>query len=113
MATGHITVNYIPDGDDWLVTVTSDGDKQTVRAPGLIAARDQADQLVEQVAPNATGRVVIHLLNGDGFAFSTAYLQARHGLSDEATTAAVQQATASADTGAGAGMYSFGTHSRR
>jgi hypothetical protein len=93
MASGHITANYVPDGDDWAVTVTAGSEKKTARAPGLIAARDQADQLIEQVAPQTTGRVVIHLLDGDGFAFSTAYLQARHGLSDEAT----QQAAAAAD----------------
>lgn len=99
MATGHITANYVPDGNDWLVTVAAGGDKQTARAPGLIAARDKADQLIEEVAPNQVGRVVIHLLDGDGFAFSTAYLQARHGLSDEAT----KQAAAAAD-GASSGM---------
>lgn len=99
MANGHITVNYLPDGDDWSVTVTAGTESQTARAPGLIAARDKADQLIEQVAPNPTGRVVIHLLDGDGFAFSTAYLQARHGLSDEATHAAAQQAAAAADKG--------------
>jgi hypothetical protein len=93
MANGHITANYVPDGDDWVVTVTADHDRRSVRAPGLIAARDAADQLIEEVAPSQVGRVVIHLLDGDGFAFSTAYLQARHGLSDEAT----QQAAAAAD----------------
>jgi len=93
MAAGHITANYVPDGEDWSVTVSADGTTRTARAPGLIAARDQADQLIEQLTGGTTGRVVIHLLNGDGFAFSTAYLQARHGLSDEAT----RQAAAAAD----------------
>lgn len=93
MANEHITANYVPDGDDWSVTVTSGSEKTTARAPGLIAARDKADQIIDQVAPNPHGRVVIHLLDGDGFAFSTAYLQARHGLSDEAT----MQAAAAAD----------------
>lgn len=96
MASSHITANYIPDGQDWAVTVTDGGAARTARAPGLIAARDKAEQLIEQVAPNATGRVVIHLLDGDGFAFSTAYLQARHGLSDEAT----REAAAAADVSA-------------
>lgn len=93
MATGHITANYVPDGNDWSVTVTTDEGHESARAPGLIAARDKADQIIEKVAPSPHGRVVIHLLNGDGFAFSTAYLQARHGLSDEAT----RQAAAAAD----------------
>lgn len=92
MANEHITANYVPDGDDWAVTVTSGSNTETARAPGLIAARDQADQLIEQIAPNRAGRVVIHLLDGDGFAFSTAYLQARHGLSDEATREAAEVA---------------------
>lgn len=93
MATEHITANYIPDGEDWSVTVTAGANRKTARAPGLIAARDKADQLIEELTPNPNGRVVIHLLDGDGFAFSTAYLQARHGLSDEAT----QQAAAAVD----------------
>jgi hypothetical protein len=93
MSTGHVTVNYVPDGDDWTVTVVAGDDRETARAPGLIAARDKADQLVEQVAPNASGRIVIHLLSGDAFAFTTAYLQARHGLSDEATRRAVATAS--------------------
>lgn len=92
MATGHVTANYMPDGDDWTVTVASGGDRETARAPGLIAARDKADQLIDEIVPNASGRVVIHLLNGDAFAFTTAYLQARHGLSDEATRRAVAAA---------------------
>ncbi|MDA3629304.1 hypothetical protein [Saccharopolyspora oryzae] len=83
MASGHITANYLPEGDDWLVTVTTGTDERSARAPGLIAARDQADQLIEQLAPSAVGRIVIHLLDGDGFAFTTAYLQARHGVSAE------------------------------
>ena len=93
MTSGHITANYVPDGDDWKITVSAGSQTKTARAPGLIAARDKADQIIEQIAPSAAGRVVIHLLDGDGFAFSTAYLQARHGLSDEAT----RQAAAAAD----------------
>lgn len=96
MANGHITANYVPDGDDWSVTVTVGSEKTTARAPGLIAARDQADQIIEEAAPSQHGRVVIHLLDGDGFAFSTAYLQARHGLSDEATQQAAAAANGSA-----------------
>ena len=96
MAGGHITANYVPQGDDWQITVTDGDGKKTARAPGLIAARDQADQLIEQLSPGKSGRVVIHLLDGDGFAFTTAYLQARHGLSDEATERAARAAVANA-----------------
>lgn len=96
MANGHITANYVPDGDDWSITVTDGSQRQSAKAPGLIAARDMADQLIEKLSPGASGRVVIHLLDGDGFAFTTAYLQARHGLSDEATRQAAAAAAGSA-----------------
>ena len=79
-----ITVNYVPDGDDWTVTVTCGDQTRTARAAGLIAARDQADQLVEQLVPEPAARTVVHLLDGDGVAFTTSYLQVRLGLSDPA-----------------------------
>ena len=72
-----IEANYIPDGDDWQVTVVGRGQRMTGKAPGLIAARDRADQLVEKVAPNEEHRTVVHLLNGDALQFTTAYLTAR------------------------------------
>lgn len=72
-----IEVNYIPDGDDWQVTVVGRGQQLSGRAPGLIAARDQADQLVEKIAPNEEHRTVVHLLEGDAVQFTTAYLTAR------------------------------------
>lgn len=80
-----ITVNYTPDGDDWTVTVAVTGEdaSRSARAAGLIAARDQADQLVEQISPD-DGRRVVHLLDGDAYAFTTSYLHARLGLSDPA-----------------------------
>lgn len=97
MANTHITANYVPTGNDWQVTVTAGEDHKSIRAPGLIAARDQAEQLIDELAPTKAGRVVIHLLNGDGFAFTTAYLQARHGLSDEATQQAARAAVGHAN----------------
>lgn len=73
-----IEVNYVPDGDDWSVTVKGRGQKLTGQAPGLIAARDRADQLVEKIAPDEPGhKTVVHLLNGDAVEFTTAYLTAR------------------------------------
>ena len=50
MAT-HITANYVPDGDDWQITVSTESDQRVERAPGLIAARDKAEQLIEELAP--------------------------------------------------------------
>lgn len=72
-----IEVNYVPDGDDWQVTVSGRGQQLTGKAPGLIAARDRADQLVEKIAPEEKFRTVVHLLNGDALQFTTAYLNAR------------------------------------
>lgn len=73
-----IEVNYTPDGDDWTVAVKGRGQTLTARAPGLIAARDRADQLVEKIAPDEPGhKTVVHLLDGDAVEFTTAYLTAR------------------------------------
>lgn len=74
-----IEVNYVPDGDDWQVTVSGRGQRRIAKAPGLIAARDRADQLVEKLAPEEKLRTVVHLLNGDALEFTTAYLTARMG----------------------------------
>jgi len=72
-----IEVNYVPDGDDWQVTVSGRGQLLRARAPGLIAARDRADQLVEKVAPEDKLRRTVHLLDGDALEFTAAYLTAR------------------------------------
>jgi hypothetical protein len=73
-----IEVHYTPDGDDWTVTVKGRGQTLTGEAPGLIAARDRADQLVEKMTPGEPGhKTVVHLLNGDAVEFTTAYLTAR------------------------------------
>lgn len=72
-----IEVNYEPDGEDWHVTVTGKGQSLRGKAPGLIAARDRADQLVAKVVPDDAQRTVVHLLNGDALAFTSAYLSAR------------------------------------
>lgn len=79
-----IEAHYTPDGDDWTVAVKGRGRTLTGRAPGLIAARDRADQLVEQIAPEESGRkTVVHLLNGDAVEFTTAYLTARLARTEE------------------------------
>jgi hypothetical protein len=87
-----ITVNYTPDGEDWTVTVAVAG-KETARsakAVGLIAARDRADQLVAQIDPDEDGRRVVHLLDGDAYAFTNSYLQARLGLANATQKSADQ-----------------------
>ncbi len=87
-----ITVNYTPDGDDWTVTVAVAGEatSRSAKAVGLIAARDRADQLVAQIEPNDDLRRVVHLLDGDAYAFTTSYLHARLGLAQPAQTSTDQ-----------------------
>ncbi|GAB3465945.1 hypothetical protein [Actinophytocola sediminis] len=72
-----IQVNYEPQGDDWKVTVTGRGLTRKGKASGLIAARDRADQIVAKMTPGEEHRTVVHLLNGDALAFTSAYLSAR------------------------------------
>lgn len=72
-----IEANYTPDGDDWTITIKGRGKTLKATAPGIIAARDRTDQLVEELAPDDEYRTVVHLLNGDAVEFTTAYLTAR------------------------------------
>jgi hypothetical protein len=72
-----IEANYVPDGDDWNITIVGRGKTLTAKAPGLIAARDRADQLVEELAGTEKNRTVVHRLDGDALQFTTAYLNAR------------------------------------
>ncbi|QFZ17092.1 hypothetical protein [Saccharothrix syringae] len=80
MPTPPITANYRRDGDDWAVTVRAGADELAATAPGLIAARIAAEQLVAQLAGGRAHPAVVHLLDGDAFAFSVAYLHTRAGL---------------------------------
>jgi hypothetical protein len=95
MLSTPITVNYEPDGDDWAVEVSSGaGEKRTAGAPGLIAARDTADQLVAELTGDAGDTVtVVHLLRGDALAFTTAYMHARLGTPPAAAGGADSGAT--------------------
>ncbi len=71
-----ITASYVQEDDDWQVTVSGSGKELTGRAPGIIAARDRADQLVEKLSPPERSTVV-HLLNGSALEFTAAYMTAR------------------------------------
>ncbi|WP_040589256.1 hypothetical protein [Sciscionella marina] len=86
-----ITINYTRDGDDWKLTATRAEEELSASATGLIAARDKADQLVEKLAAGEEEKTVVHLLDGDAFAFTDAYLHAR--LSTGTGTAAEPAAT--------------------
>ncbi|MFD2470721.1 hypothetical protein [Amycolatopsis silviterrae] len=71
-----ITATYEHDNDDWTITVSGRGKELTGKAPGIIAARDRADQLVEKLSPNERPTVV-HLLNGNALEFTSTYMAAR------------------------------------
>nr|WP_243852428.1 hypothetical protein [Saccharomonospora amisosensis] len=88
---------YAQDKDDWTVTVTGLDRKLSGKAPGIIAARDRADQLVEKLVPEGTRPTVVHLLNGSALEFTSAYIAARLARtepSDEATAPATATDTA-------------------
>jgi hypothetical protein len=71
-----ITATYVQEDADWAITVSGHGKELTARAPGIIAARDRADQLVEELG--GEGRTtVVHLLNGSALDFTSAYMTAR------------------------------------
>jgi|GEM_PF-6343421 len=72
-----ITVNYVENTDDWSVSVAGMGEELTERAPGIIAARDQAEQLIESLKPETGETAVVHLLRGSALEFTTAYMTAR------------------------------------
>ena len=72
-----ILANYTRDGDDWKVEVSGGEQNLSATAPGLIAARDHAEQLAEEIAPGDQKRTVVHTIDGDALAFTTAYLTAR------------------------------------
>ncbi|WP_432846967.1 hypothetical protein ACQPXB_40045 [Amycolatopsis sp. CA-161197] len=76
-----ITATYAHENDDWTITVSGRGGERTAKAPGIIAARDRADQLVDELAPD--GRpTVVHLLNGSALEFTSSYMAARLTLPD-------------------------------
>lgn len=99
-----IEVNYVPDGADWTITIKGRGQTITDHAAGLIAARDRADQLVEELTKEESShRTVVHLLDGDAVEFTTAYLTARMARTEpaeEAPPAADGQPAAEAVPGA-------------
>ncbi|MFC4004796.1 hypothetical protein ACFS2C_24045 [Prauserella oleivorans] len=72
-----ITAVYVQDDEDYTVTVTGMGKELSGKAPGIIAARDRADQLVEKLAPEGENPTVVHLLNGSALEFTSVYMAAR------------------------------------
>ena len=74
-----ITATYVQEDAEWAITVSGRGKELTAREPGIIAARDRADQLVEELAGDAK-TTVVHLLNGS--ALSTIQMGMRLGQPD-------------------------------
>lgn len=72
-----IVATYVQEDDDWTITVAGHGKTLTGRAPGIIAARDRVDQLVETLGAEAKSNTVVHLLNGSALEFTSAYMTAR------------------------------------
>ncbi|WP_236789110.1 hypothetical protein [Amycolatopsis sp. GM8] len=72
-----IMARYVQENDDWAITVDGQGKTLKGRAPGIIAARDNVDQLVESLGADAKGATVVHLLNGSALDFTAAYMTAR------------------------------------
>jgi len=68
--------NYVQSDDDWTITVSGPEAERSAKAPGIIAARDRADQLVEELK-SADRPTVVHLLNGSALDFTEAYMTAR------------------------------------
>jgi hypothetical protein len=71
-----ITATYVQEDADWAITVSGHGKELTARAPGIIAARDRTDQLVEELGGEGRNTVV-HLINGSALDFTSAYMTAR------------------------------------
>ncbi|WP_410670811.1 hypothetical protein [Amycolatopsis sp. cmx-4-68] len=71
-----ITATYVQEDADWAIKVSGRGKELTARAPGIIAARDRADQLVEELGGEGK-TTVVHLLNGSALDFTSAYMTAR------------------------------------
>ncbi|WP_338065511.1 hypothetical protein [Amycolatopsis antarctica] len=97
-----ITATYVQDEDDWTITVAGLGKEFTGRAPGIIAARDRADQLVEKLSPVGKAPTVVHLLGGSALEFTTAYMTARltrPQTSEAPATQAADEAPAAEDNG--------------
>ncbi|WP_230424467.1 hypothetical protein [Prauserella cavernicola] len=72
-----ITARYVQENENWAITVAGLGKELNDRAPGIIAARDRADQLVEKLAPEGATPTVVHLINGSALEFTSAYMTAR------------------------------------
>lgn len=72
----QITVRYVQVDDRWEITVSARGEQLAAVARGIVAARNRAELLVEQIAPGEKARRVVHLLNDNALEFTMAYMSA-------------------------------------
>ncbi|PRX49306.1 hypothetical protein B0I33_103341 [Prauserella shujinwangii] len=93
-----ITATYVQEDDDWSVTVAGEGKSLHGRAPGIIAARDRADQLVEKLTEEGRSATVVHLLNGSALEFTSAYMTARLSRAEPAEDSAETETTEADET---------------
>ncbi|HVW40922.1 MAG TPA: hypothetical protein VHC18_06200 [Amycolatopsis sp.] len=93
-----ITAIYVQENDDWSVSVAGQGKTLSSRAPGIIAARDSVDQLVEQLGADAKGATVVHLLNGSALEFTATYMSARLTLPETAPLEVPEQSSGTSQT---------------
>ncbi|WP_020670767.1 hypothetical protein [Amycolatopsis nigrescens] len=93
-----ITAVYVQEDEDWTITVTGFGKTMTARAPGIIAARDRTDQLVEKLNTAGKDATVVHLLNGSALEFTTVYMTARLTRPETAAAPEAPEAPEAAET---------------
>lgn len=89
---------YVQENDDWTVRVAGQGKTLSSRAPGIIAARDSVDQLVDELGAGAKGATVVHLLNGSALEFTAAYMSARLTLPETAPLEVPAQSSGTSET---------------
>jgi len=94
-----ITANYIEHTDQWTVTVTTTDNELTAQASGIVAAREQAEQLIESLKSTTGETAVVHLLNGSALEFTTEYMTARLSRSAAAEPDATDAATVPQQSG--------------
>lgn len=110
-----ITVTYTPGDKHWVIRVSGQDKELTATAPGILASRDRADELVDEIEPDKDSRAVVHLLEGSALEFTTAYLDARMSRTDDAVSSGGTSSTSreSADvegTSTGEGVDGSGRH---
>ncbi|WP_019808103.1 hypothetical protein, partial [Saccharomonospora halophila] len=72
-----VTATYARTEENWTVRVSGLGRELDAEASGIIAARDRADQLVDELASGGEQPTVVHLIEGSAVEFTSTYMAAR------------------------------------